>query len=212
MSFFLSYIWSNLRKSIRNLGITSNWYIILTALTKIFDSRVQNYNYVKDSLYLNSASGESLNDWGKRYNILRLENESEEDYKSRILFQRSISKSGLSRLQKSRIIESILGLPIFSVKIENGQDRQGFRIGDAIGTGIVSRAYNIFSYTVFISRQLSEEQREKLTNYIELVNIGGNFPFYAELQDEFNIFKTGGEIGSVILSKNQSNNQVYVYY
>lgn len=212
MNFFQTFIWPNMRKRIRSLGSDSVWYKFLSLMTAVMDRKDETALFVKKNIWLESAEDEGLNGWGKRHKVLRLEDESDEVYRARILFYRTISKSNLSRRQKSVIIENLLGLPAGSVHIDNGQDRVGFRIGDPIGTGIINRAYNIFSYTVFINTELSSEQRKILTDYIHLTNIGGNFPIFAEQRPTFDVFRMAGPIGSVIISKNEANTNVYDYY
>jgi len=211
MIFFDLFIWNNQRQKIRRF-VNSIWYNLLLGLSKIFDLKSEKLNFVRNNIWLESSSEIGLNAWGKRYNIPRLENESDLDYKTRILFKRQISKSGVSRKQKAIILENLLGLPENSIRIENARNISVFRIGDPIGTGISSRDYFTFAYTVFVNRELSDEQKNILTSYIHLVNIGGNFPLFAELKPPFAVMAMGGKIGDVVVSKNNLSNQIYTYY
>lgn len=211
MSFFQLFLFPNLRQKMRS-SIVSNWYYLLLGLSKIFDLKLENLKVLRDSIWLESSTEDRLNAWGKRYFVNRLENESDESYRNRIIFKRQITKSGVSRAQKAIILETLLALPANSIRIENARDISVFRIGDPIGTGISSKKYFTFSYTIFINRELSDSQKLILKEYIGLVNIGGNFPLFAELKPPFPITKMGGQIGDVVISKLYANNQIYSYF
>lgn len=212
MNFFKNLIWLNLRVKIRNLKENSIWYKTLFSLSKIFDNKMEIVEKLKKNIWLESATEDGLNAWGKRYRMIRLENESDETYKNRILFKRSLSKSGVSRKQKSIILEGLLLIPANSIRIENARDSSGFRIGDPIGTGIISQDYFVFSYTVFIDKELDSNQKIIAKEYIQNVNIGGNFPLFAELTPELTIFEIGGPIDAAIISTTLLGNKIYKYF
>lgn len=212
MNFFDSFIRPNQRLRIRSLSLESIWLKLLYGLSKIFDYKLESLLSVRGNIWLASSTGEGLNAWGKRYNIVRLENESDADFKTRIFSKRLLAKSAVSRKQKAVILENLLALPENSIRLENASQSSGFKMGDPIGTGIMSREFYFFAYTVFIERELSQEQKLILTNYINLVNIGGNYPLFANLKPPFTIMSMGGRIGDSIVSKENSINKIYIYF
>jgi hypothetical protein len=161
---------------------------------------------------LETSSENGLDAWGKRYSIKRLENESDESYKARLIFYRANRKSGLSRKQKAVVLENLLNLISGTIKIENIRNAS-WVIGDPIGSAIASSDYEIFGYRVTIDTELNDASRKILLDYIHSVNIGGNYPVFAELKPIVPIYAMGGVMGEFqVISELKSPQKIYSYY
>lgn len=209
---FVNLIWRNLRPKIRRLGESSFWYKFLFSVNQIFQNRIDLFYWLFDQIWLETSSENGLDAWGRRYKIPRLENESDESYKARLLFYRANRKSGLSRKQKAVVLENLLGLQSGIIKIENIRNAS-WAMGDPIGSPIANSSFEVFGYRVTIDTELSESNRAILVSYINQVNIGGNYPTFTELKPIHPIYSMGGIMGEMqVISQFNEPQKIYQYY
>ncbi|MCX8000142.1 MAG: hypothetical protein N3A69_14510 [Leptospiraceae bacterium] len=208
---FINLVWKNQRKRIRNLGESSLWFQVLFALNKIFQTRAELFGWIYNQIWLETSSEFGLDAWGKRFKIPRQANEDDSSYKTRILFYKTNRQTGLSRKQKSIYLESLLNLASGTIQIYNIQN-VSMRIGSPIGSPIAKRSLEVYGYIVKINRELTDSKRALLVSFIENVNIGGNYPIFAELKPFIPIFKMVGRIGHQVISKNATPRRIYEYY
>lgn len=207
-------LWNKLRTKIRNTGLVSVWFKFLSSSFLIFDSLLVSVNWVYSQIWLDSASERGLDDWGFRFGLKRFLNESDVNFRNRILFFQSITREGLSRKQKSLILESLLNVPAGSIHFENVLDVDTIEMGGQIGSPISGSGFILFGYNVFIDLQLNAEQRSLLLSFVDSCNVGGNFPIFNELSPIVPIMEMGGFIDSfVVHSEFESvSNKFYVQY
>lgn len=209
---FAGFVWSNLRLSVRRLGVESVWYKTLFALTSVFGKYSEKASWMYNQIWLDTATDNGLDLWGRRYRVSRI-GESDDDYRIRILQKKAINTSGVSLSDKRGYIASILGTDVSNVTINNNIRLSGFGMGSAIGGMVRSRNYTIYGFVIDIPFLITAAKRARMIELVKDTNLGGNYPVFVERTGEFEVMEMGTAMGRVIRSRNLSlDNGIYSVY
>lgn len=173
---FDQWIWQNLRKSIRSLGSTSLFYLILFSVTFLFVERAKRASWLYRQIWLSTASGYGLDLWGQRYKIPRNYGESDDAYKARMIKERLIGNGDASNRTRKLILQIVFGIDPANVKIERIYDHH-FEMGGMIGAPIASRDYAIYGYRIYApspGKSVVDSLIFKATKLLKKTNFGGN--------------------------------------
>ncbi len=198
---FQNWIWKNLRRSIRLLPQTSLWYIFLESLFSYFESLIDLANWLYDQIDLNTSSGIGLNLWGKRYGLQRLVDESDLDFKNRILYNLLIYRNNLTRKRRREILSEIFGIPVDDIFIYNFTNTFTSKIGDRLAYSIYSRKAELYTYQVIFPRELTTLERERVIEFMSRTNLGGNLPIFKETLLPRDLFAMGENYNNWIQSR-----------
>lgn len=211
---FEKWTWANLRISIRRLGANSVWFKTLDALLGIFTAYAEKASWIYIQIWLDTATENGLDLWGRRYGVSRYNNELDSDYKIRILERKVINTSGVSLYGKRQYIASILGVDVSLITITKNTDLPKMSMGGAIGRFVGSRNYTIYGYTIRIPFLITDAiKRQRMIDLVMATNIGGNYPVFVELVDSYEPAYMGSVMGSVVRSRHRDiDNGVYSVY
>lgn len=207
---FQNWIWKNLRRSIRLLPQTSLWYIFLESLFRYFESLISLANWLYDQIDLNTASGIGLNLWGKRYGLQRLVDESDLDFKNRILYNLLIYRNSLTRKRRREILSELLVIPVEDILIYNFTNTSVSKVGDPLPYVVGSRKAELYTYQVIFPRELTTLERGRVIEFMSRTNLGGNLPVFRETLAPKELFKMGGYLNDWLGSR-YSDEGYYIY-
>lgn len=174
---FLSGVWLNLRSRIRALGLDSLWFKSLSALIgNILVERSTRASWLFKQLWLESSDGYGLTLWGQRYSIARFPGEPDDDFRTRILTERSLLKGEGSNANRKKILSYIYHTD--NIRIERLCE-WNFAIGGEIGEPIGNLDFARFSFRIYVfdipSTQFSQANHSKAIQLLSSINVFGNF-------------------------------------
>jgi hypothetical protein len=175
---FDSWVWKNQRRTIQKTGKNSTWYNLISALlSPILNKICEKLSWIYSQVWLYSATGIGIDEWGRVYKISRTTGESDIFYKYRISIWLSILNGAISiSIKKSAIlsvIKAYTGIDA-DVRFINCYEI-GMQIGDEIGACMMSTDYHLFHYRVYISGvTIDSALLESILNILDSSNVGGN--------------------------------------
>lgn len=171
---FYTWVWMNMRRAIRSLGVGSLWYRSLDALLGVLVNRSLKAEWLLNQIFIETASGRGLDMWGKRYLLYRNLGESDYDFRVRILIEYAIRKKSPSGTQRIDILSKVLKIDTSEIRVVNVYDYV-FRVGGIVGKVCGTRNYDFFTYRIYLPA-LTEDMINRAIWVMNYMNIGGNVP------------------------------------
>lgn len=166
---------ATMRRTIRELGSKSLWHRTLWALSLPIQERVERTNWLYKQIWLESSDGEGLVLWGQRFKIPKYANESDEEYRDRIIQERLVARGTASNTTRKKILQIVLGIEPEDVRIERVLDHH-FRVGGPVGAPVATRDYAMHVYRIYAHYPDLESRIPKALKMLVKINLGGNIP------------------------------------
>ncbi len=216
-SFNFDNFFQSMRRSIRQLGINSQWYNQLKVFLSILSVKTQKLNWLYSQLFLDTSTDQGLLAWGVRYGIERKPLENDEDYRRRLIIERDLRiASSLSLSLKASILAIIAGIQKSQVSIttvySSKDGKSTFRMGGKLGQHNMTRKYMLYRYLISLPALALNANRSALLKAALQMNYAGNIPEFREDQGAVDWFAMGGSVSSPLASRrSEINRKIRVY-
>jgi hypothetical protein len=206
ITFSFVRFWANMRRVHRILGRDSQWYKQLQVFLLILNERGRRASWTYNQLWLETSTDAGLDAWGIRYGVERKAGETDEQYRERLVIERSF-RDGKADLQAKRkrllqYIGNIQPEELSIVSVYQIQDAQSsYAMGGRIDQAVFTRKYILYRYRIQLPGLPESQDREQLIYLISQLTIGGNVPEFREDHGAIDWMQMGGSPSNPIGSR-----------